>query len=64
MADIELYHDVSCPGARSRVRFRGSKRSTARIELWLHLVFGSDMRVTVRLNYCIAERKTWHRYPC
>ena len=48
MADV--YYEVSCPGARSRVRFSGSKRFTDRKGLWVHLVFNFDVRVTVRMN--------------
>ena len=56
MANVEVCCEVSCPGARSRVRFSGSKRCTARKALWLLLVFGSDVRMTVRMNDSVTVR--------
>ena len=50
MADVEVYHEVSCPGKMSRFRSSSLQRCTARKGLWLHLEFNSDVRVTVRLN--------------
>ena len=56
MGDVDVDHEVSGPGARTRVRVRGSVRCNSRIGLWLHLGLGSDVRVTVRLNYSVTVR--------
>ena len=56
MADVKVYHEAPSPASRSRERFGGSEMFTGGKELWSHLVFCSELRVTVRLKYSITVR--------
>ena len=57
MCYVDVVHDWSGPGAKARVKVRCSLSCSCRIGLWLHLEFGSDVRVKARLNECYSE--TW-----